>query len=134
MRRLAIHIVWFGLAACATAPRGANVIDGASVRQVTLAQLAAAQTKPRAATYRLGGARALRPASVSDDGRSMMIEWGVDTDLPAVFAVNAHGDEFLPITMMRSDRMIIDAVYPLLVFRIDGQRAWAKRVVRRVGS
>ena len=81
--------------------------------------------------YRLSGARALRPSRISDDGRHTYIEWPADRELPAVYALDASGDEGLVNGMMRDDLFVIDSVVPRLVFRIDRQVARAVRVAPR---
>jgi type IV secretion system protein VirB9 len=84
-----------------------------------------------AGRYRLSGTRALRPSRISDDGRHTYIEWPRDRALPAVYAVDAAGQEALVNGMMREDLFVIDAVVPRLAFRIDRQVARAVRVAER---
>ncbi|MEA1015858.1 TrbG/VirB9 family P-type conjugative transfer protein [Sphingosinicella sp. LY1275] len=81
--------------------------------------------------YRLSGVRALRPARISDDGRHTYIEWPKDAALPAVYALDARGEETLVNGMMRDGLFVVDSVVPRLAFRIDRQVARATRVVPR---
>lgn len=78
--------------------------------------------------YRVSGASALRPSAISDDGRRTFIEWPADVALPAVYAVNARGQEELVNGNMRDGLYVIDSVVPHLVFRIDSAVARAKRL------
>lgn len=78
--------------------------------------------------YKLGGARALRPSKIADDGRHTYIEWPADRALPAVYAVDAEGQESLVNGAMRDDLFVIDGVARRLVFRIDRDVATAERV------
>ncbi|UVO52822.1 TrbG/VirB9 family P-type conjugative transfer protein [Sphingomonas sp. SUN039] len=78
--------------------------------------------------YRLSGARAVRPSRISDDGRRTYIEWPGEAALPAVYAVNARGQEELVNGNMRDGLYVIDSVVPRLVFRIDAALARATRI------
>lgn len=82
-------------------------------------------------SYRLSGARALRPSRIADDGRHTYIEWPRDRTLPAVYALDSEGRESLVNGAMRDDLFVIDAVASKLVFRIDRHVARAERVTRR---
>ena len=84
-----------------------------------------------AGTYRLSGARALRPSRIADDGRHTYIEWPRDRALPAVYALDSEGRESLVNGAMRDDLFVIDSVAPKLVFRIDQHVARAVRVTRK---
>lgn len=77
--------------------------------------------------YRLSGNRALRPAAIADDGVRTTIEWGEKQALPAVFAINARGQEILLDGQMRDGLYVIDAVHRVLLFRLDRQTARATR-------
>jgi type IV secretion system protein VirB9 len=79
--------------------------------------------------YRLSGERDLRPSRISDDGRRTYIEWPADRALPAVYSLDARGQEMLVNGNMRDDLYVIDQVLPRLVFRIDEHVAHAVRVV-----
>ena len=77
--------------------------------------------------YLLKGEASLRPSRVSDDGAKTYIEWQDDQALPAVFAVNAQGEEETIDSYMRQGVMVIDRVYPKLIFRIGKRSALASR-------
>jgi type IV secretory pathway VirB9-like protein len=80
------------------------------------------------AAYRLSGEKSLRPVRIDDDGTHMYLEWGEEQALPAVFALNALGEEEMVDGYMRSGVFTIDRVHCALVFRIGKKRAQAKRV------
>jgi type IV secretion system protein VirB9 len=81
-----------------------------------------------AGSYRLSGARALRPSAISDDGVRTSIAWGAQQTLPAVFALDERGDEVLLDGYMREGLYIVDAVHPTLLFRLERQTARATRI------
>lgn len=60
----------------------------------------------------------------------MYLEWAEDQALPAVFAVNAQGEEEMVDGYMRQGIFTIDRVHNRLVFRIDKKRARAERTKR----
>ncbi len=92
---------------------------------------AASQAAPIAANYRVSGTRALRPSRIGDDGTHTYIEWPEDTSLPAVYAIDARGQEALVNGGMRDGLFVIDGVPQRLVFRIDQHVARAVRVPPR---
>ena len=97
------------------------------------AEMAAADT-PTATIegrYRLSGPRALRPSRIADDGVHTYIEWPPEAALPAVYAIDARGQETLVNGGMRDGLFVIDGVAPRLVFRIDQDTARAERVAPR---
>lgn len=77
--------------------------------------------------YKLGGTKALWPASIGDDGVRTYIDWPADTPLPAVFIIDDYGRERLANGNMRGDLYVIDSVHEQLLFRIDRKAARAKR-------
>ena len=77
--------------------------------------------------YRLRGDRAVRPLSVRDNGRKTVIEYADGQALPAVFAIGPSGDEEVVDGYMRGGFFVIDRVHEELVFRIDREKATAKR-------
>lgn len=83
---------------------------------------------PEVGQYRLRGARAVRPSAISDDGVRTYIEWRPEQPLPAVFAIDARGDEVLLEGYVRDDLYVIDAVHRTLVFRLERQTARASRL------
>lgn len=78
-------------------------------------------------SYRLRGDRSVRPASIKDNGEKTVIEYGVGQSLPAVFAIGPSGDEEVVDGYMRGGKFIIDRVHSELVFRIDKEKATARR-------
>jgi type IV secretion system protein VirB9 len=84
--------------------------------------------------YTLKGEATLRPLRVSDDGQKTYIEWRDDQALPAVFALNAQGEEETVDGYMRQGVMVIDRVYPKLVFRIGKRSAEASRSIPARGK
>lgn len=81
----------------------------------------------KAFTYRLSGSKALRPATIRDDGAKTYIEWSKDQALPATFALGPTGKEQMVDGYMRGSVYTIDRVYETLIFRIDKERAKAQR-------
>ncbi|MDF7777946.1 TrbG/VirB9 family P-type conjugative transfer protein [Sphingomonas sp. AOB5] len=81
--------------------------------------------------YRLTGDSAIRPSGIDDDGAKTYIEWPTDATLPAVYAVDAKGNEALVNGNMRDGIYVIDSVVTRLVFRLDRQIARAVRVETR---
>ena len=80
--------------------------------------------------YRITGEITLRPTQISDDGNRTFLVWGEDQALPAVFSINAFGDEEIVDGYMRAGIYTIDRVYPRLVFRIDRKAAKAERIFK----
>jgi type IV secretion system protein VirB9 len=78
-------------------------------------------------SYRLKGDRAVRPASIRDNGRKTVITYAPGQPLPAVFAIGATGDEEVVDGYMRGEAFVIDRVHSELVFRIDKEKATARR-------
>jgi len=78
-------------------------------------------------SYRLRGDRAVRPVLVRDNGARTVIEYAPDQPLPAVFAIGATGDEEVVDGHMRGEQFVIDRVHERLVFRIDKEKATARR-------
>ncbi|MFZ1743220.1 MAG: TrbG/VirB9 family P-type conjugative transfer protein [Pontixanthobacter sp.] len=78
-------------------------------------------------SYRLRGDKSVRPTKLSDDGVRTKIEFAPEQDLPAVFAIGPTGDEQVVNGHMRSGVFVIDRVYQELVFRIDKDKATARR-------
>lgn len=85
-------------------------------------------------SYRLRGDREVRPASVSDDGTKTRILYTPGQPLPAVFAVGPTGEEQVVNGYMRGEAFVIDRVWQELVFRIDGEKATARRNSEPDGS
>lgn len=96
--------------------------------EAALDPAAQGSTAPAHTPYRLSGERRLRPLAISDDGERTFIEWSSDDDIPAVFAVDGRRREILVTGHMRDNRMVIDAVYPTLLFRLNREVARATRI------
>ncbi|WP_379554174.1 TrbG/VirB9 family P-type conjugative transfer protein [Qipengyuania sp. DGS5-3] len=77
--------------------------------------------------YRLKGNREVRPAAISDDGQRTTIEFAPSQSLPAVFGIGPSGKEQVVNGHMRGDQFVIDRVWERLVFRIDKEKATARR-------
>lgn len=90
-------------------------------------QASALPIKAVAGEYHLSGAKALRPARMSDDGARTFIDWPPDQPLPAVFILDRGGRETLANGNMRGSFYVIDSVHDHLLFRIDRQTARADR-------
>ena len=103
--------------------RHPTVADEASAEMVPIDELEG--------HYRLSGSRGLRPSRIADDGVRTYIEWPAESSLPAVYAINAEGDEAIVNGYMRDGLFVIDSVQPRLVFRIDRSVA---RAVRQADS
>lgn len=78
-------------------------------------------------SYRLKGDRSVRPSQIVDDGNRTWISFGADQALPAVFAIGANGKELVVNGHMRGSDYVIDRVHSELIFRIDKEKATAKR-------
>lgn len=103
-----------------TAPMAENL---GPARPPVTAQPATASIR----TYRLRGDRSVRPQSLTDDGRRTRILFAPGQSLPAIFAIGPTGDEEVVNGYMRGDAFEIDRVYERLVFRIDKDKATARR-------
>ncbi len=95
------------------------------------AQTGALETAPKATGeqwfYSFKGDRSVRPEQVSDDGLRTRIVFGTDQALPAVFAIGPTGKEEVVNGYMRGGIFVIDRVHSELVFRIDKDKATARR-------
>lgn len=83
------------------------------------------------ATYRFSGAKALRPVEMTDDGQATSIRWADELDLPAVYAIDAHGRESIVNGAMRDGHFVVDAISPRFVFRSGRDRTVAIRQTGR---
>lgn len=82
--------------------------------------------------YKLSGSKSLWPTRIDDDGEHVFIDWPANMDLPAIYALDGQGRESLTNGMMRGDHMVIDAIAPRLVFKLDHSTATASRRVSDV--
>ncbi len=93
----------------------------------TSPSLPPAVAKVEASSYRLTGSRALKPMTMSDDGRSTSMIWPAKTAIPAVFVIDAQGREALVNGEMRDGRYVVDQIADQFIFRIGGEEARANR-------
>lgn len=91
------------------------------------APVASAAAETGAGSYRLGGAKALWPLAISDDGRFTTIRWADDAALPAVYAESAPHSRALVNGVMKDGAYVIEGVYPRLVFVLGKAKAMAQR-------
>jgi type IV secretion system protein VirB9 len=77
--------------------------------------------------YKLSGDRSLFPETMEDDGQKTFIYWRPDQDLPAVYSVDASGNEVIVNGMMRGSYYVIDRVSDKILFRTDKRKANARR-------
>jgi type IV secretion system protein VirB9 len=110
-------IIRFGYGAAATTPRAPQAV----VRPVQVPGF----------VWRVGGAKALRPLAVRDDGAKIYIEWRSDQSMPAVFAIDPTGREEMVDSYVRDGMLTIDHMHRALIFRIDKAKATAQRAERK---
>ncbi|WP_428334171.1 TrbG/VirB9 family P-type conjugative transfer protein [Novosphingobium sp.] len=79
--------------------------------------------------WKLKGDKALEPVMIRDNGEKVSIKWSSMQAIPAVFALDDHGQEQMVNGYMRADVFVIDRVFDHLVFRIDKAIAHADRAV-----
>ena len=91
------------------------------------ASLAGQPAAPASWTYRVRGDSSVRPQAMGDDGTRTRILFAPGQSLPAIFAIGPTGDEEVVNGYMRGDTFEIDRVYERLVFRIDKDKATARR-------
>ena len=77
--------------------------------------------------YRLRGDRSVRPSAISDDGVRTRILFDEEQALPGIFAIGPTGEEQVVNGHMREGVFVIDRVWEELVFRIDKDKATARR-------
>ncbi|MEI6485660.1 MAG: TrbG/VirB9 family P-type conjugative transfer protein [Sphingomonadales bacterium] len=88
-------------------------------------ELPAAPPAAGSAAYRLAGAPALRPASISIAGNQIILAWPAGAALPAVFQIADDGSEALVNGRFEDDRMILQGIPRRLLFRSGRQIATA---------
>lgn len=77
--------------------------------------------------YRLRGDKEVRPLAIRDDGKRTFVEFAPRQALPAIFAIGPSGKEQVVNGHMRGGIFVIDRVWQRLVFRIDKEKATARR-------
>jgi type IV secretion system protein VirB9 len=83
--------------------------------------------------YRLSGSRAIRPASVIQEGTRTIVEWPADMALPAIFTLD-NGNEALVNGEMQDGRFVIAGTPAKLIFRLDRKTAYATRKALKVAA
>lgn len=78
-------------------------------------------------TYRIKGDRSVMPSGISDDGVRTVIRFAEEQALPAIFSLGPGGDEQVVNGFMRDGVYVIDRVFAELVFRVDEEKATARR-------
>ena len=86
----------------------------------------------KSSLYKLTGTKALRPASIRDDGSKTYIQWSSNQPIPGVFALDRLGREEMVDGYMRDGTFTIDRIYNRFVFRIDNSEAQAARPDEKV--
>lgn len=81
--------------------------------------------------YRLSGAKAIRPTSVTDDGQRTRIVWSRDVAMPAVFLVDDNGREALVNGRVEGGTYLVEGVGKRFVFRLGEATAYATRRIAR---
>lgn len=76
--------------------------------------------------YRVSGSRAIRPASVYQEGMRTIVEWPPEMPLPAIFTWE-DGHEALVNGEMEDGRFVIAGAPAKLIFRLDRKTAYATR-------
>lgn len=99
--------------------------------QADLAEQVDQATKQISGSYKLSGAPPIRPSLIWDDGRKTFLDWPEGVEAPAIFAIDAAGNESLVNSYYRDGRFVIDAVHSRLLFRLDQLTARADRKVGR---
>ena len=78
---------------------------------------AAAAAPIRNREYAFKGARALKPAEVSDDGQVTYFRWPPDAGAPAIFVITPDGEENLVNSAVRDGHTVVEQVAPAFVLR-----------------
>jgi type IV secretion system protein VirB9 len=107
-------------------PRMAYTVSFRYLEPAQATEVARAPAAP--ARWKLGGARALRPSRIDDDGQRVYLAWPAEQTLPAVFVADDEGNEASINGMVRDGVLVIDSLPARLVFRLDKRRATAIRV------
>jgi type IV secretion system protein VirB9 len=81
-------------------------------------------------TYRIRGARMIKPSTIDQIGNMTAIEWPADSPMPAVFGVE-NGQETLINGEMREGRYMVAGTPQKLIFRLGKQIAYAIRLSER---
>jgi type IV secretion system protein VirB9 len=94
-----------------------------------------ASATQRISRYKVSGDRELWPERMTNDGQHTFIIWPRTASIPAVYAIDARGQDVLVNGMMGTDDIyVVDGVPDRLKFRIDNSVAYAVRSTHRKGS
>jgi type IV secretion system protein VirB9 len=85
------------------------------------------QSKQGSGSYKVRGDAPIRPSLIWDNGEKTFLDWPEGSEAPAIFAIDAGGNETLVNSYFRDGRFVIDAVYSRLLFRLDRLTASAHR-------
>jgi len=86
-------------------------------------------TLGQAVTYRFSGAKLLKPVDMSDDGQFTSISWAPKTPIPAVYIINAEGQEALVNGAVRDGHFVIDQIANVFIFRLGNEEAKETRQI-----
>lgn len=86
------------------------------------------------ASYRVRGAKELIPSAMSDDGLATTINWPAEVAIPAIYAVDAQGQETLVNGAMRDGAFVVDAIASRFIFRAGKRKAIATRQTAKGAS
>ncbi len=81
-------------------------------------------------SYRIKGAKMIRPSHIYNSGNQTRIEWPEDSPLPAIFLLE-NGEETMANGDMQDGYFVISGMPEKLIFRLDGQVASATRIISR---
>lgn len=88
----------------------------------------------RISRYKVSGDKQLWPSGMTNDGQHTFISWPRSAAIPAVYAVDAQGNDVLVNGMMGTDDVyVVDGVPDRLKFRIDTDVAYAVRMKPKNG-
>ena len=73
------------------------------------------------------GPKALRPASINEDGERTILRWPDKVPLPATYRIDDDAGETLANGVIENGAMVIDGIPHTLVFRLGKQVARATR-------
>lgn len=83
-------------------------------------------------SYRVRGAKELIPRGMSDDGLATTINWPPAISIPAVYAVDSHGNEAIVNGAVREGAFVVDGIAPRFIFRSGKLKATAIRQTSKV--
>jgi type IV secretion system protein VirB9 len=78
--------------------------------------------------YKLAGVGEIRPDAMHDDGQKTYLAWRADQPMPAIFVIDARGQETLANGAMRQGYYVVDGIANRFVFRLDEKAASATRI------